>query len=71
MADETQFLKKPDGSHIFNLSLRGWICIMLVATVCFMSVSDIAVKEPLYTLVGMAMGYYFAQDKKKQSTTTS
>ena len=52
-----------DSSKILNVSLRGWITLMITATVCIMSIYDINVKEPMYTLVGMVVGYYFAQNK--------
>jgi hypothetical protein len=54
-------------SHVFNLSVRALITLIVVATVCFMSVYQIEVKEPLYTLVGMCIGYYFAQKEKPKS----
>lgn len=63
ISNSTQAQK--DHSHIFNVSLRGWITLIIVTTVCVMSVRLIEVKEPLYTLVGMVIGYYFAQNKQE------
>ena len=67
MQDNTEFTPKPDkgadSSRIFNVSLRGWITLLVTSTVCVMSVYDVPVKEPMYTLVGMVVGYYFAQNK--------
>lgn len=69
MTDNTEIITKPDApkkidsSKIFNVSLRGWITLMITGTVCVMSVYALEVKEPMYTLVGMVVGYYFAQNK--------
>lgn len=51
-------------STLFNVSVRAWTLLMLVTTVCVMSVTGIEVKEPLYTLVGLAVGFYFGQKTK-------
>lgn len=51
-------------STLFNVSIRAWTLLMLVTTVCIMSVVGIEVKEPLYTLVGLAVGFYFGQKTK-------
>lgn len=64
MTDNTEIItKKPEHSRIFNVSLRGWITLMITGTVCVMSAYGVDVKEPMYTLVGMVVGYYFAQNK--------
>ena len=48
-----------------RISLRGFIALMIVWTVCVMSTSGAKIEEPLYTLVGMVIGYYYAQEKKQ------
>lgn len=64
MTENTEIIaKSQNSSKIFNVSLRGWITFMVVGTVCVMSANNIDVKEPMYTLVGMIVGYYFAQNK--------
>lgn len=55
-----------DQSRIFGASLRGWISFTVVYTVCVMSLFGVDVKEPLYTLAGMVVAYYFGQEKGKQ-----
>jgi hypothetical protein len=52
-------------SGFFGISIRGWITILLVSTVCFMSLKALEVKEPLYTLVSMACGFYLGQKGKR------
>jgi len=47
-----------------RMSLRGFIALLIVFTVCVMSSFGNKIEEPLYTLVGMVIGYYYAQDKK-------
>jgi len=47
-----------------RMSLRGFIALLIVFTVCVMSSLGNKIEEPLYTLVGMVIGYYYAQDKK-------
>jgi len=48
-------------SELFGVSIRAWTLMILVLTVCIMSVMGIEVREPLYTLVGLAVGFYFGQ----------
>lgn len=65
-------------SHFMRVSIRGWLAIILVGTVCLHSVAAIAlalmtkqpellkVTEPLYTMGGMALAYYFGQQNKQK-----
>jgi hypothetical protein len=53
-----------DESKAFGVSIRGWLTLLLTITVCLMSAFDMTVQEPIYTLVGMAMGWYFGQKEK-------
>lgn len=50
-----------DESKIFGCSLRGWIALLMVLTVCMMQSCGIKVEEPLYGLTYMAVGYFFGQ----------
>ena len=65
MSDETN---SPDRSGLriggIRISLRGFIALLITFTVCVLSATGTEIKEPLYTLVGMVIGYYYAQDKK-------
>jgi len=45
-------------SQFLGVTMRGWIAIALVVTVCIMSLLKIKVEEPLYTLVMMAVSFY-------------
>jgi hypothetical protein len=49
----------------FRISLRGLIALTVTTTVCAMSLTMIEVREPLYTLAGLIVGFYFGQDKKQ------
>lgn len=70
MSNETQSIitEKPgEESHLARVSVRAWAFLILIITVCGMSVAGIKVEEPLYTLVGMAAGLYFGQKINTQS----
>jgi len=79
MAD-TEFLTKPatnGESKVGSLSVRAFVTLMLVGSVCAVGVmaaafefkqqGQIMVIEPLATLAGIAVGYYFGQ-KNSQKT---
>ena len=53
-----------DESRIGSVSVRGWLAIMVVWTVCLMSATEITVSEPIYTLVGLIVGFYYGKNKK-------
>lgn len=60
--------EEPGGeSHIMRVSVRAWIVMLLVVTLCIMSGLGIQVSEPLYTVVTVAVGYYFGQKKAPTS----
>ncbi len=54
-------------SRIFNCSVRSIIALLVVGTVCYMSIAVIKIEEPLYTLVGMVVGFYMGQYNKPKS----
>ena len=51
----------PHDSRFLGVSVRGWITVLIVSTVCGMSACKITVEEPLYSLVNMAVGFYLGQ----------
>jgi hypothetical protein len=59
--------KTGDTSKVWGVSLRGWISLIVILTICLMSGLQIDIKEPLYTLGGLIVGFYFGQNQKKQS----
>lgn len=54
-----------NGSHFFSVSLRGWLALVLVGTLCYMSVRVLKVEEPLSSIVTLTVGFYFGQNTKK------
>lgn len=54
-------------SKILGVSLRGWIALIIVYTVCIMSIYNNEVREPLYTLCTTAVGFYFGSKSSKGS----
>jgi hypothetical protein len=70
MTDDTQEFTKPETvkeSRIFGVSTRGIITLLIVLTVCGMSAAGRSVEEPLYTMVGLVIGFYFGQREKPKS----
>lgn len=51
-------------SQILGVSIRGWLASVLVVGVVGMSLCRIDIKEPMYTLVVMAVSFYFGQKTK-------
>lgn len=56
-----------DESKPFGISMRGWLSLILVMTVCIMAYQGKLVIEPLYTLVSLAVGFYFGQKQTSQT----
>ncbi len=52
-------------SQLMNVSIRGWITVALVLTVCLMSGLKIEINEPMYTLVVMAVSFYLGSKTTK------
>lgn len=48
-------------SKLLGVSVRAWIAIMTIATVCAMQAGGLKVEEPLYSLVLMVAGFYLGQ----------
>lgn len=51
-------------SHFVKISVRAWIALILVLATCTMSIMAKEIKEPLYSLVTLAVGFYFGQKLK-------
>lgn len=52
-------------SKVLNVSIRGWIAFLVVTTVCAMGLTQLEVKEPLYTLSVAIVSFYYGQNLKK------
>ena len=52
-------------SKLLGVSVRGWLAVSMVLTVCGMSLMSIKIDEPLYTLVVVAVSFYFGQKGTK------
>jgi len=51
----------PGDSQIVGISVRAWIAMTLVVTVCTMSFLRFEVMEPLYSALLLTLGFYFGQ----------
>jgi hypothetical protein len=58
---DTPIPESPGESKVLGVSARGWIAVILVSTVCVLSGLGIEIKEPLYGLSILAIGWYFGQ----------
>ena len=58
-----------DGSELFGVSVRGWLAICLVVTVCIACLIKTTVGEPLYSLVIGAVGFYMGGTVHKNSNS--
>lgn len=63
MSEGTQFMAKgnADDSRLWGVSMRAWMALLIVVTVCAMSMAGIPVVEPLYSMSLLALGFYFGQ----------
>ena len=50
-------------SQLMSVSVRGWLVLMVLFTVCLMSIFKIGVSEPLYSMSLLMVGFYFGQNK--------
>lgn len=58
-------------SAAFGISLRGWLALVFVITVCFMCAMGKTVVEPLYSLTVMVVSFYFGKMSQPQSSSQS
>jgi hypothetical protein len=77
---ETGSQEHHSDSTICGVSVRAWLVLILVGTVCVMALGGqimgylvtgeivLDVKEPLYSLAIAAASYYFGQTQKKPTT---
>ena len=50
--------------HI-HISVRGFVGMAVVVTLCSMALQQIEIKEPMYTLGGLVVGFMFGSRKQK------
>lgn len=82
MTEDTQQIGKPNApiveSHIGGVSVRGWIVVMAISTICAHELSILGwafftksavpkVEEPFYSLLMLVVGYYFGQKTQPQT----
>jgi len=56
-----------DTSQFWGISIRGWIVIVMVVTVCGICSLGREVPEPLYTGFLTGLGFYLGQKIQKAS----
>lgn len=51
-------------SQVLGVSVRGWVTLLIVGTVCAMSALAMSVDEPLKAGFIFVLGFYFGQKTK-------
>ena len=62
-------------SSVFGVSIRAWLAVVIVGTVCVISAGnaaslifrkeEVTIAEPLYSMAVLALGFYFGQKTNK------
>lgn len=77
MNDTSTNLAERDSSSIFGVSVRGWIVLIIISTVCIMNITNLVlvclgltsmtlqISEPLYSGFNVGIGFYLGQVMKK------
>lgn len=50
----------------FRLSVRAFIAILTVGTVCVLSLLQVTIEEPLYSLVSLVTGVYLGAQLRRR-----
>lgn len=53
-------------SAILGVSVRSWIALLLVYTVCLMAAHGAKIEEPLYSALLVVLGFLYGQKKAGQ-----
>ena len=53
-----------EDSSLYGVSIRGWLAVIMVSTICAMSFFKIDVVEPLYSSILLSLGFYYGQKNK-------
>jgi hypothetical protein len=56
----------PAESSLLGVSVRGWMTIIMVVTVCVMSALGMTIGEPLYGAFLLGTGVYLGQRGRRQ-----
>lgn len=51
-------------SKLGKISMRAWLALLMVSTMCLMSACEVKIEEPLYSAVLLSLGFYFGQKDK-------
>ena len=58
-------------SNVFGVSVRAWGMLIALSTICAMSMLGLRVGEPLATLSGIMVGFYYGRSTGKQEQKIS
>lgn len=52
-------------SHLFNISIRAWLSLIIVGTMCAVWIMGRDLNQDLFTLGAMVIGFYFGQHTRE------
>ncbi len=50
-----------DTSTLLGVSVRGWMAMMITATICYLGIREMEIKDPIYSLGLVAFGAYLGK----------
>ncbi len=50
-----------DTSTLMGVSVRGWMAMMITATICYLGIRQMDIKDPIYSLGLVAFGAYLGK----------
>jgi len=50
-----------DESKVFGMSVRAFIAMFICMTLCYMTMAQIPIKEPFYSICIFVIGFFFGQ----------
>ncbi len=62
-------MKMNDESMIFGMTVRGFIVMMITMTLCTMTLGQMKIIEPFYSICVFVIGFYFGQKTSNSSAT--
>lgn len=61
---------KMDESKVFGVSVRAFLAIIIVMTACAMTIYQIKIVEPFYSIVLFVIGFFYGQKNSSTNVGT-
>lgn len=49
-------------SSFLGVSIRAWVVLMVVVTMCIMAYRQVKIEEPFYSVIIMVVSFYFGKE---------